>query len=43
MKDALLIFANGMVGVFAGMAILYISIRTTSFVLDKLEGKKEQS
>ncbi len=43
MKDALLIFMNGIVGVFAGMAVLYLSIRLTSFVVDKLESKKEAS
>ncbi len=36
MKDALQIMTVGLGGVFAGMALLYVAIRLTSVVADRL-------
>lgn len=35
MKQTVFIFISGLGGVFLGMAMLYISIRLTSFVIGK--------
>lgn len=40
MREALLVFVNGAVGVFAGMALVYLSIRITAAAVKRwVEGK----
>ena len=39
MLDSLLISVNGIVGVFIGMALLYISVKISSVVCTKLENR----
>lgn len=41
MSNAIFIFISGITGVFCGMALLYISIKITAWVVDKLETEKE--
>ncbi len=44
MSNSIIVFISGITGVFVGMSLLYIAIRITSFVMDKIamtkEGKK---
>jgi hypothetical protein len=37
--DALTIFVAGLGGVFVGMVLLYVAIRITSFVVDRLNAR----
>jgi Na+-transporting methylmalonyl-CoA/oxaloacetate decarboxylase gamma subunit len=39
LADAVTVFVIGLGGVFAGMALLYLSIRITSGVVARLESK----
>ncbi len=41
MEKAIGIFVAGIGGVFIGMGLLYLTIRITSLVADKLASKKE--
>ena len=41
MKDALQIMTVGLGGVFVGMALLYVAIRITSVVADRLAGEQK--
>ncbi len=41
MSNSFIVFISGITGVFCGMALLYIAIRITSFVTDKIEMAKE--
>ena len=41
MKEAIEIFVVGLGGVFVGMALLYISIRIISLVVDRMGAGKE--
>ena len=41
MKEAFEIFVVGLGGVFVGMALLYISIRIISLVVDRMGAGKE--
>ncbi len=41
MSNAIVIFISGVTGVFCGMALLYLSIKITALVVDKLETEKE--
>lgn len=41
MEQAITIFVAGLGGVFIGMALLYIAIRLTSLITDKIGGRKE--
>ena len=36
MTNAVTVFISGITGVFGGMALLYISLRITSFITDKM-------
>ncbi len=36
MSNAVTVFISGITGVFAGMALLYFSLKITSFITDKL-------
>ena len=43
MNQTLLVFVGGLGGVFLGMALLYVSIRLTSFIIGKwVETGEEQ-
>lgn len=42
MEQAITIFVAGLGGVFIGMALLYIAIRLTSLVTDKIGSRKEK-
>jgi len=42
MSESFVVFISGITGVFCGMALLYISIRITSFVTDRIESAKEK-
>lgn len=41
MEQAFLVFVNGVVGVFAGMALVYASVRLISQVVGRLVADKE--
>ena len=41
MEQAITIFVAGLGGVFIGMALLYIAIRLTFLITDKIGGRKE--
>ena len=43
MKDALQIMTVGLSGVFVGMTLLYVAIRITSAVTDRLAGWRESA
>ena len=44
MSNSIIVFISGITGVFVGMGLLYIAIRITSLITDKIamirEGKK---
>ena len=42
MEQAITIFVAGLGGVFIGMALLYIAIRLTSLLIEKIGGRKEK-
>ncbi len=42
MEQALEVFLNGIGGVFAGMAMLYLAIRLLALMADKQTGDKEE-
>ena len=42
MQQALSIFFNGIAGVFAGMAILYLTMKVISFAADRMQQTTEQ-
>ncbi|WP_186441543.1 hypothetical protein [Desulfamplus magnetovallimortis] len=42
MSNSITVFISGIVGVFFGMAFLYISMKTTALVIDRLEKGKEE-
>ena len=42
MEQAISVFINGIIGVFAGMAVLYVMIRLMTFVAEHLEQKPDQ-
>lgn len=42
MEQALEVFINGMGGVFAGIAMLYLSIRIIAVLADRRERDKEE-
>jgi len=41
MPQSVYIFVSGLGGVFLGMALLYVSIRVTAFMLEKWVRKEE--
>ncbi len=41
MSNTIIVFISGITGVFVGMSLLYIAIRITSFVTDKIEMARE--
>ncbi len=41
MSSSFIVFISGIAGVFFGMALLYIAVRITSFVTDRIEMAKE--
>lgn len=44
MEQALLVFVNGVVGVFAGMGLVYLAVRLVSYAVGRLAaGKGEAS
>ncbi len=43
MSNSITVFISGIVGVFCGMALLYISVKMTAMVVDRLEKRKEEN
>ena len=41
MEQAIAVFINGITGVFAGMAVLYVTIRLMSLIAERTEQKPE--
>ena len=39
MDQALSVFLTGIVGVFAGMTLLYLTVRLNAFVAEKIEAR----
>ncbi len=42
MPHPLMVFVSGITGVFCGMALLYLSIKSTAAILDKFEKTGEE-
>ena len=42
MAEAVSLFVAGLVGVFAGMTLLYVSIRVTSLVMSRMGSGEEE-
>ena len=40
MSEALSVFVTGIVGVFAGMTLLYLTVRLNAFVAGKIEARR---
>jgi hypothetical protein len=40
MSEALSVFITGIVGVFAGMALLYLTVRLNAFVAGKIDARR---
>ena len=43
MEQATTVFVAGIFGVFAGMALIYLSIRITAFLVDRFGAKEESA
>lgn len=42
MQEVMMVFINGVGGVFAGMALLFLTIKFTAIVADKLSAGKDK-
>ncbi|MCG6954556.1 MAG: hypothetical protein LJF04_01075 [Gemmatimonadetes bacterium] len=40
MSEALSVFVTGIVGVFAGMALLYLTVKLNAFVAGKIDARR---
>jgi len=40
MSEALSVFVTGIVGVFAGMTLLYVTVRLNAFVAGKIDARR---
>ena len=40
MSEALSVFVTGIVGVFAGMALLYLTVKLNAFVAGRIEARR---
>ena len=43
MNEALSVFLTGIVGVFAGMTLLYVTVRLNAFVAGRIEARLARS